>query len=66
MARKKKVASPSRLRAIKEKIEVQRRRAQRPSLPVNSHAQVSKSRLEQERAAARKRAQRKAWEDEGV
>jgi hypothetical protein len=65
MPRKKKIATPGRLRAIQEKIEVQRRRAQRPSLPVNSHAQVSKSRLEQERAAARKRAQRKAWEEEG-
>ncbi|HLJ82556.1 MAG TPA: hypothetical protein VKT51_00095 [Candidatus Eremiobacteraceae bacterium] len=66
MARKKKTATPARLRAIQEKIEVQRRRAQRPALPVNSHAQVSKSRLEQERAAARKRAQRKAWEDENT
>jgi len=66
MPRKRKIATPGRLRAIVEKIELQRRRAQRPSLPVNSHAQVSKSRLEQERAAARKRAQRKAWDDEGA
>ncbi len=64
MPRKKKGATPGRLRALQEKIEIQRRRAERPALPVNSHAQVSKSRLEHERASERKAAQRKVWEEE--
>ena len=64
MPRKKKGATPGRLRAIQEKIEVQRRRALRPALPVNAHAQVSKSRLERERAAARKLTQRKTWDQD--
>ena len=63
MPRKKKPASPARLREIKEKIVVQQKRAQRPALPVNSHVQVSKSKLERERQLARKRARRGEWDE---
>lgn len=63
MPRKKKRATPARLREIVEKISIQQRRAQRPALPVNSHAQVSKSRLERERQLARKRAHRREWDE---
>jgi hypothetical protein len=61
--KKKKPATPARLREIKEKIIVQQRRAQRPALPVNSHAQISKSKLERERQLARKRARRGEWDE---
>jgi hypothetical protein len=63
MPRKKKPATPARLREIKEKIVVQQRRAKRPTLPVNSHAQISKSKLERERQLARKRASSEEWDD---
>jgi hypothetical protein len=63
MPRKKKRATPARLREIVEKIAIQQRRAQRPALPVNSHAQVSKSRLERERQLARKKAHRGEWDE---
>ena len=64
MARKKKKRnSAARLREIKEQIAVQQRRALRPALPVNSHKQVSKSRLERERQLALKRARRGEWDE---
>jgi hypothetical protein len=61
--KKKKPNSAARLREIKEQIMVQQRRALRPALPVNSHAQVSKSRLERERQLARKRTRRGEWDE---
>jgi hypothetical protein len=64
IAMKKKPASRARLAEIAQKIEEQRRRAVRPTLPVNTHAQVSKSRKEQERAIDRRKRQRREWESE--
>jgi len=54
---RKKIAS------IKEKIEVQRRRAVRPTLPVNAHAQVSESLVQRKRRAEKDRERRKDWEN---
>jgi hypothetical protein len=63
MPRKKNPAAPARLREIKEKIVIQQKRAQRPALPVNSHSQISKNKLERERQLARKRARRGEWDE---
>jgi hypothetical protein len=49
--------------AVQDALEKQRRRALRPTLPVNTHAPVSKSRAETELARDKKRAQRRDWED---
>jgi hypothetical protein len=63
MARKKKPTSKSQIKALQQKIEAQRRRALRPSLPINARALVSESRVEKERKLERKRRQRRNWED---
>jgi hypothetical protein len=60
----KKRASKARLTEIARKIDVQRRRAARPTLPVNTHAPVSKSMAEKRKSLARKARQRKAWDEE--
>ena len=49
---------------IERRIEVQRKRAARPTPPVNAHASVSKSLAEQKRSLDRKARQRKDWEEE--
>jgi hypothetical protein len=63
MARKKKVSAKARVRELQEKIEVQRRRALRPPLPVNAQARVSENKVEAQRKLDRKRRQRKEWEN---
>ena len=60
---KKKRASKTRLAEIERKIEVQRRRAERPTLPVNTHAPVSKSKAEKRHSLERKARQRRDWDD---
>jgi hypothetical protein len=45
-----------------EKLEIQRRRAARPMLPVNTQARVSETLVERKRKHERRRAQRKDWE----
>ena len=60
----KKRASKTRLADLERKIEVQRRRAARPTLPVNTHAPVSKSLAEKKKSLDRKARQQGDW-DEG-
>ena len=60
----KKRASKARLVDITRKIDVQRRRAARPTLPVNTHAPVSKSMAEKKKAEDRKARQRRSWDDD--
>lgn len=61
--RKSKRASVrKRVERAQEKLEVQRRRAARPMLPVNTQAQVSETLVERKRKLERRRAQRKDWE----
>jgi hypothetical protein len=70
MARSKRRQKPARrgsakkrIAEIKERLELQRRRAARPMLPVNTQARISESLVERRRKLDRKRAQRKDWED---
>lgn len=60
----KKRAAKSKIAEIARRIEIQRRRAARPTTPVNAHATVSKSLAEKKRSLDRKARQRKDWEDE--
>jgi len=60
---KKKRASKARLADIARKIEAQRRRAARPTLPVNTHRQVTKSLKEKKESLRRKAAQRGDWDE---
>jgi hypothetical protein len=68
MARKKrkktKRVGAKRLAEIKQKIEAQRRRAARPTLPVNTHVRVSETLAERKRKSERRRKQLRDW-DEG-
>jgi hypothetical protein len=59
---KKKRASKARLLELAKKIDVQRRRAARPTLPVNAHAPVSKSLKEKREALERKARQKREWD----
>ena len=61
--RKRQPASARGLAALAEKIAVQRRRALRPMVPVNTQARVSESLAEKRRKDERKRRQRKEWEE---
>ncbi|HXW50986.1 MAG TPA: hypothetical protein VEJ41_03255 [Candidatus Acidoferrales bacterium] len=63
MARKKKPRTKVRIQALQERIETQRRRALRPTLPVNAQARVSETLVEKKRKIERKRRQRRDWED---
>lgn len=62
MAKRKKTAG-SRIAEAKKKIVAQKRRALRPTLPVNAQARVSESLIERKRRDERRRAQREEWED---
>ncbi len=63
MAKKKKRSVAQHVADVREKIEIQLRRAQRPPLPVNVHATVSESLRDRKRKLDRRRLQRKDWED---
>ena len=63
MPGKKKRVSAKRLKELTEKIAIQRRRAARPTLPVNSQARVSESLVERKRRLEKKRKQRRDWEN---
>ena len=63
MPRKKKTVSAKRLKELQERISAQRRRALRPTLPVNTQARVSESLVEKKRKLEKKRRQRRDWED---
>lgn len=52
-----------RVTEIKQKLEVQRRRAARPTLPVNTQVRVSETLVERRRKAERKRKQRRDWDE---
>jgi hypothetical protein len=61
--KKKKTGAKKRVAQIKEKLEVQRRRAARPTLAVNTQARVSETLAERKRKLERKRAQRREWDE---
>jgi len=61
--KRRRPASRKRIAALKSKIEVQRRRAQRPTLPVNTQARVSETLAERKRREAKRRVQRRDWEN---
>ena len=63
MSHKRKRAGPKRLTELRNKIAAQRRRALRPTLPVNSQVRVSESLVERRRKLESKRRQRADWED---
>ncbi len=58
-----KKASAKRLTEIKQKIEAQRRRAVRPTLPVNTQVRVSETLAERKRKAERRRKQKRDWDE---
>ena len=60
---KKKPASAKRLKELAGKIAAQRRRALRPTLPVNTQVRVSESLIEKRRKLEKKSRQRRDWED---
>lgn len=69
MSRSKKRKKPKKIGAkhlaqVKAKIEVQRRRAARPTLPVNTQVRVSETLTERKRKLERKRKKLRDWEDE--
>jgi hypothetical protein len=59
----KKRTSKKHLAEIAKKVEVQRKRALRPLLPVNAHATVSKS-LKEKKESLERKAARRDWADE--
>ncbi|MBV8172841.1 MAG: hypothetical protein JO219_13020 [Candidatus Eremiobacteraeota bacterium] len=58
----KKTGSRKQIAALQVKLETQRRRAARPTIPVNTHARVSETLAERKRKAERRRAQRQDWD----
>ncbi len=62
MPGKKKRVSAKRLKELTEKIAIQRRRAARPTLPVNSQVRISESLVERKRRLEKKKRQRRDWE----
>jgi len=58
----KKRATKAKIAEIERRIEIQRKRAARPTTPVNTHASISKSLVEKKRSLDRKARQRKDWE----
>jgi hypothetical protein len=59
----KRRTSKAKLAKIVEKIEVQRRRAARPTLPVNAHTGKSKSLKDVRERLDRKARERRDWAD---
>ncbi|HXM17937.1 MAG TPA: hypothetical protein VN934_03905 [Candidatus Tumulicola sp.] len=63
MKRKKKKSPKRAIATAKKKLAIQRRRAARPTLPVNAHAQVSESLVERKRRLEKRRVQKRDWEN---
>jgi hypothetical protein len=63
MTRRKKPASSAKLAEIQHKIDVQRRRGLRPTVPVNTHASASESLVEKKRKNEKRLKARKEWEE---
>ena len=63
MAKKKKRSVAQHVAEVRQKIDIQLRRAARPALPVNMHAPVSDSMQEKKRKLDRRRLQDKNWEE---
>ncbi|MBC5806178.1 MAG: hypothetical protein DLM53_08940 [Candidatus Eremiobacter antarcticus] len=63
MTRRKKPAAPARITEIQRKIDVQRRRSLRPTVPVNTHASASGSLIEKKRKNEKRHKARKEWEE---
>ncbi len=62
MAPRKKPAAPAKIAEIKRKIDVQRRRGLRPTVPVNTHVSASESLVEKKRKNEKRLRARKDWE----
>jgi hypothetical protein len=62
-AAKKKKTGARHIAAVKRKIEAQRRRHARPTLPVNTQVRVSDTLIERKRKEERKRRQRRDWDE---
>ena len=60
---KKKRSVARHVAEVREKIEIQLRRAVRPALPVNTHAPVSDSLVQKKRKLQKKSRQRKEWDN---
>ncbi len=63
MTHRKKRAAPAKMAEIQHKIDVQRRRGLRPTVPVNTHASVSESLIEKKRKNEKRLKARKEWEE---
>jgi len=63
VVKKRAPKSKARIAEIRHKIDVQRRRAARPTVAVNTHASTSKSKVEKKKSLDRKARQR-GWRDE--
>jgi hypothetical protein len=61
--KKAKKTGAKRLAEIKRKIEAQRRRAARPTLPVNTQVRISETLSERKRKLERRREQQRDWDD---
>jgi len=61
--KKRKTSANARIAAAKKKIAVQRRRAARPMLAVNTHAPISETLEEKKRRDEQRRIQRRDWEN---
>jgi len=61
--KKPKKAGAKRLAEIKRKIEAQRRRAARPTLPVNTQVRISETLVERKRKLERRREQQRDWDE---
>jgi hypothetical protein len=61
--KKPKKGGAKRLAEIKKKIEAQRRRAARPTSPVNTHVRVSETLIERRRKLERRRRQLRDWDE---
>lgn len=62
MAKSRKRGSAQHVADVKEKIEIQMRRAGRPTLPINARAPVSETLVEKKRKLEAKARQRKEWD----
>ena len=63
MAKRKKKTSARAIAEIKKKIESQRRRAARPTSPVNTQVRISESLAERRRREEKRRVQKGDWEN---
>ena len=59
----RKKSTRAKIAQVKKQIEVQRKRAGRPTLPVNTQTRVSESLTERKRREEKRRVQKRDWEN---